>query len=116
MAGRKKKTVIEKKYLLIGGGIAFLIGCLLAWYFYVAAPPEAILTDSQIAEARRELEQSAARMDEIVDRVRKEVTGIHAKISQEVRDLPPDDIARGLNDELSRFRGMEIRPEGMDNE
>jgi hypothetical protein len=116
MAGRKKKTVIEKKHLLIGGGIAFLIGCLLAWYFYAAAPPEVILTDSQIAAARRDLEDSAARMDEIVDRVRKEVTGIRGAVSKEVGSLPADDVARGLNDELNRFRGMEVHPGGMDRD
>jgi hypothetical protein len=114
VAGREGGFEVKKSYV-IGGAAACVLGALLAWYFYVQPPPETVLTDSELKSARQELEQATARMDEIVDRVRKEVTGIRGKVSREVESLPPDGVARGLNNELASFRRMEIRPKGMDS-
>ncbi len=115
MAGRSGKRKILNRYLVISGVAAALLGCFLAWYYYVAAPPETALTDSELAAARRELEDSAARMDEIIVRVRREVTGIRGEFTKKVEALPPDGVARGLNDELARFRRMGVRAEGVDD-
>jgi hypothetical protein len=115
MAGRTKKGKILTRGILLSGAAALLLGCFLAWYFYVKGPPEAVLTDSELETARIEIERAAARMDEAVNRVRREVTGIREEVSKNVDALAPDGVARGLNDELDRFRRMEIRPDGVDD-
>ena len=65
-----------------------------------------------IPEAVRE---SLKRVEELTDRVRKEVTSIRATAKKEVSALPPDGVADGLNDELARFRSVEVRPGRLDN-
>lgn len=109
-----KKWRDKYLWLVLAGGVALLAGGLLAWWWYVPAAPEAALTDSIISEGRQDIEEWSRRVDEIAVQVRKEVTSIRANITSSVQALPPDSVAVGLNDELARFRGMEIRPPGMD--
>lgn len=115
MAGKEGGFAVKKSFV-IGGAAACVLGALLAWYFYVQPPPETVLTDYELKSAREELEQASARMDEIVDRVRKEVTGIRGKVSREVESLPINSVADGLNNELARFRGVEARSPGVAND
>lgn len=116
MPRRKTRYQIEQKHLLIGGGIALLVGALLGWYLYVQPPPESGMTDSELSRARSEIEQAASRIEELSEQVRKEVTGIRGKVSKSVGVLPPDSVALNLNKELAVFRGMEVRPSGMDSD
>ena len=104
------------KWLVIVGVVSCAIGGLFAWWWHVPTVPEASLTDHSITDGRRELEDFSRRVDQIAEQVRREVTSIRATVKSAVQDLPPDDVARGLNDELERFRrGVDARPGGMDN-
>ena len=77
--------------------------------------PEASLTDHSITDGRRELEDFSRRVDQIAEQVKKEVSSIRATVKSAVQALPPDGVARGLNNELERFRrGVDARPPGMD--
>ena len=77
-------------------------------------PPETGATDAVMESMKEDLEQSARRVEEIAAAVRKEVTSIRGKVNSQVNSLPVDDVARGLNDELARFRGVAVGPARME--
>lgn len=114
---KRKWQQFWKNYrgLILAGGIALLAGGLLAWWWHVPEPPEADLTDTAISGGRQDLEEWARRVDKIAEQVRKEVTSIRENNKRSVQVLPPDSVAAGLNDELARFRGVEVRTGRLDN-
>jgi len=111
-----KKWRDKYLWLVLAGGVALLAGGLLAWWWYVPAAPEAALTDSIISEGRQDLEEWTKRVDQLAEQVRKEVTGIRETNKRSVQALPPDSVATGLNDELSRFRGLDLHSGGVDGD
>ena len=111
----KRKWWKKYRWFVIVGGAALLAGGLLAWWWHVPEPPETALTDTAISGGRQDLEEWARRVDKIAEQVRKEVTGIRETNKRSVQALPPDSVAAGLNDELSRFR-LDLRPGGLDGD
>lgn len=110
----KRKWWKKYRWLVIVSGVALLAGGILAWWWHVPGPPETALTDHSITDGRRELEDFSRRVDQIAEQVKKEVTSIRATVKSAVQALPPDGVARGLNNELERFRrGVDARPPGM---
>lgn len=115
---------LSKKWRWWMALIAMVIIPIAGWIIYrtvhVTPPPEVVVTDFQqeiinntVLSRLRDLEERAEALTRKVD---KEVKGIYAKNKVEIMALPPDDIARGLNDELFRFRSVATSSEGMDSD
>ena len=81
----------------------------------IPLPPQTAQTDADLQALPEAVRESLRRVEELTDRVRKEVTSIRATAKKEVAVLPPDGVAHGLNDELARFRGVAVRAERMDS-
>lgn len=111
-----KRKWKKYRWLVIVGGAALIVGGILAWWWHVPGPPETALTDSAISGGRQDLEEWARRVDKIAEQVRKEVTSIRENNKRSVQALPPDSVAAGLNDELSRFRGLDLHSGGVDGD
>ncbi len=89
-------------------------------YFAFIRPKPPIIPESQVTDIIAQnmiiqMEQYTQQMEALKNSVQREVNKIHATVKQEVTVMRPDDIAIGLNDELSRFRELSIRSGGMDN-
>ena len=112
----KRKWWKKYRWLVIAGGAALIAGGILAWWWHVPGPPATALTDSAIFGGRQDLEEWARRVDKIAEQVRKEVTSIRENNKRSVQVLPPDSVAAGLNDELSRFRGLDLHSGGVDGD
>ena len=95
--------------LILGGAVAY-------YYRPIPLPPQTAQTDADLQAIPEAVRESLRRVEELTDRVRKEVTStIRATAKKEVAVLPPDGVAHGLNDELARFRGVAVRAERLDS-
>lgn len=94
--------------LILGGVVAYMTRP-------IPLPPQTAQTDADLQAIPEAVRESLRRVEELTDRVRKEVTSIRATAKKEVAALPPDGVADGLNGELARFRGVEVRPGRLDN-
>ena len=104
------------KVMLLAGVIALILGGAVAYYYRpIPRPPQVAQTDADLQALPEALLESIRRVESISDKVRKEVTSIRATAKKEVSALPPDGVADGLNGELARFRGVEVRPGRLDN-
>ena len=105
-----KKTLIA---LIIS---AVVVGAA-SIYFAFKRPtiPETEVTDAISQNMIIKMEQYVQRMEAMKNSMEREVSKIHEAVKQEVSVMRPDDIATGLNDELSRFRELSIRSGGMDD-
>lgn len=108
----------QLNWILIG--LAILCVAFFCWTFYsltrIPQIPEAKQhTDHQVKELQEELERLIATFDEIERKTKTEVKIIREKTIKKIGVLPPDDVARGLNDELAEFRGMGVRSIRMDD-
>ena len=94
--------------LILGGIIAYMTRP-------IPLPPQTDQTDANMQAIPVAMQESLRRVEELTNRVRKEVTSIRATAKKEVSALPPDGVADGLNDELARFRGVAVRAERLDS-
>ena len=96
--------------------IAVLIGAVVVlWqWWYTPSPPETKRTDAALEEALHENEVLKQRLKERDAELRKKVVVVREETRKMVESLPPDAVAGGLNDELAVWRGVEVRPGGMD--
>jgi hypothetical protein len=86
---------------------AVILGALLAWWLW-PRPPEPV---TGIDEIREQVEQLAEAVRETRAEAERKVVVIRETVQAEVGALPPDGVADGLADELSRFRERGLRPE-----
>ena len=104
------------KVMLLAGVIALILGGAVAYYYRpIPLPQQVTQTDADLQALPEALLESIRRVESISDKVRKEVTSIRATAKKEVAVLPPDGVAHGLNNELSRFRGVAVRAERLDS-
>ena len=106
------------KVLLVAGVIALILGGAIAYYYRpipLPPPQQVAQTDAHLQAVPEAIRESIRRVEELTDRVRREVSGIRATSKKEVAALPPDGVADGLNDELASFRGVAVRAGRMDN-
>ena len=104
------------KVMLLAGVIALILGGAVAYYYRpIPLPPQVAQTDADLQALPEVLLESIRRVENISDKVRKEVTSIRATAKKEMAVLPPDGVSHGLNDELARFRGVAVRAERMDS-
>lgn len=104
------------KVLLVAGVIALILGGMIAYMNQpVPLPPQSYQTDAAAQAIPEAVRESLRRVESLTEKVRKEVSGIRATAKKEVSALPPDGVADGLNDELSRFRGVAVRAGRLDN-
>lgn len=106
-----KKTLIVliiSAVAVVGAGIYFA-------FKPPTAIPETQVTDIVTQNMLIQMEQYVQRMEGLKTSVEREVKKLHETVSKEVAAMRPDDIATGLNDELSRFRELSIRSSGVDN-
>jgi hypothetical protein len=100
---------------------ALIAGGVLAWWVCKEGPPpdpvlEMARTD-RIAEGIKETAETAvARVKSQDEKVRTEVRVVYEQVRTRVNALPPDDVADGLNAELSLFRRMEAGSGGLDGD
>lgn len=99
--------------------MAILITFGAVWLTYSAfkAPPvpeAAQHADLQAQKIQKEIEALGEKINNLEANTRKEVKIIREKTIKKISVLPPDDVARGLNDELVEFR-LGICPEGLDD-
>lgn len=97
--------------------IAVLIGAVVVlWqWWYTPSPPETKRTDAALEEALHENEVLKQRLKERDAELRKRVVTVRDETQKQVATLAPDSVADGLNDELDRWRGVEVHPEGLDD-
>lgn len=95
---------------------AVLLGVAVAlWrWWYVPPPPEVKHTDAIIEEMRHENDVLRQRLKERDAELRKRVVTVRAEVNSQVKSLASDAVAGSLNDELAVWRGVEVRPGGMD--
>lgn len=106
-----KKTLIVliiSAVAVVGAGIYFA-------FKTPTAVPETQVTDIVSQNMLVQMEQYTQRLESLKTSVEREVRKLHETVSQEVTVMRPDDVAIGLNDELSRFRELSIRSSGVDN-
>lgn len=106
-----KKTLIVliiSAVAVVGAGIYFA-------FKPPAAVPETQATDIVSQNMLVQMEQYTQRLESLKTSVEREVRKLHETVSQEVAVMRPDDVAIGLNDELSRFRELSIRSSGVDD-
>ena len=89
-------------------------------YFAFIRPKPPIIPESQVTDIIAQnmiiqMEQYTQQMEALKNSVQREVKKLHETVSKEVAAMRPDDIATGLNDELSRFRELSIRSSGVDD-
>ena len=96
--------------------IAVLIGAVVVlWqWWYTPSPPETKRTDAALEEALHENEVLKQRLKERDAEPRNRVVTVRAEVNSQVRSLASDAVAGSLNDELAVWRGVEVRPGGMD--
>ena len=96
--------------------IAVLIGAVVVlWqWWYTPSPPETKRTDAALEEALHENEVLRQRLKERDAELRKKVVVVRAEVNSQVKSLASDAVAGSLNDELAVWRGVEVRPGGMD--
>ena len=106
--GKKTLIALIISAVVVGG---------LSIYFAFRKPtiPQTQVTDTISQNMLIQMEQYVQRMEGLKTSVEREVKKLHETVSKEVAAMRPDDIATGLNDELSRFRELSIRSSGMDN-
>lgn len=110
----------KKTWLAIGVGVLLTLvvlgGALLAIRRSrpPITPPEEI-TNQEIQALRDQITQQSIQMDVMKEEFVKGVNRIHATVRKEVSAMRPDDVAVGLNDELSRFRQLQVRPSRVGN-
>ena len=93
---------------------AVAAGAAVSWYIQKNPPPPGPTPEAVLQGIRQEIEVASRESAAMAAAVKKEVRGIRGKITAEVEALPPDDVARGLNDELALFRGLGARPDRVD--
>ena len=109
------------KKLLIALVIAALIGGGIAYYEIYQRPKNIAALEQQTKTEAEALRDQIATITETLrnteTKTREVVTVYRDKTIQEVKALPADSVADGLNSELELFRtsGMDIRPEGVSN-
>lgn len=106
------------KVLLVAGVIALILGGAIAYYYRpipLPPPPQVAQTDAHLQAVPEAIRESLRRVESLTEKVRKEVSGIRATAKKEVAALPPNGVADGLNGELARFRGVEVRTGRLDN-
>ena len=102
--------------ILIAMAILITFGAVWLTYSAFKAPSVSEVvqhTDHQAGKIQREIEALEKRINDLEAATKKEVRVIREKTIKEISILPPDDIARGLNDELAEFR-VGICSEGLD--
>ena len=106
----------KRKWILLAAVSMLVLGGIVAYMTRpIPLPPQTAQTDSHMQAIPEAVRESLKRVEELTDRVRKEVTSIRATAKKEITVLPPDGVADGLNDELASFRGVEVRPGRLDN-
>lgn len=93
---------------------AVAAGAAVSWYIQRDLPPPGPTPEAVLQGIRQKIEAASRESAAMAAAVKKEVKGIRGKVISEVGALPPDDVARGLNDELALFRGLGARPDGVD--
>ena len=107
----------ERRWLIFAGVVALILGALLAWWLWPRdAAVETARTDAAIDEVAATMNKLAETVDSLAATSRKEVTVIRETITAEVRALPADAVADGLNFELARWRGLDVRAGGVDGD
>ena len=96
--------------------IAVLIGAVVVlWqWWYTPSPPETKRTDAALEEALHENDVLRQRLKERDAELRKRVVTVRAEVNSQVKSLASDAVAGSLNDELAVWRGVAVRPEGLD--
>lgn len=94
--------------------IVVVTGAAVSWYILNNPPTPGPTPETVLQEIRQELDAAARESAAAMAAVKKEVKSIRGKVTAEVYAMPPDDIVRGLNDELSRFRGLGAGADGVD--
>ena len=107
----------ERRWLIFAGVVALILGALLArWLWTWNVTAETAQTDVAIEEVAATVNKLAATVDSLAATSRKGVTVIRETITAEVRALPADAVADGLNFELARWRGLDVRAGGVDGD
>lgn len=107
---------MNKRYFAAIVIIVMVAGGLYAMYTWNSAPhPPGPTPETVMQEIRQEFNAATRESAAAMAAVKKEVKGIRGKITAEVGAMPPDDIARGLNDELARFRELESSADRVDS-
>lgn len=99
--------------VLIAIGSIMIAGWALYEIIYVTPPPEIRQTNADLEAIKQEAAESSKRIDAIAEGVRKEVQSIRVQNKQKIVVMPSDNVADGLNDELTRFRELATDNHGM---
>ena len=106
----------KRKWILLGAVSMLILGGIVAYATRpIPLPPQTAQTDADLQAIPEAVRESLRRVEELTNRVRKEVTSIRATAKKEVAVLPPDGVAHGLNDELARFRSVAVRAGRLDS-
>ncbi len=96
-----------KRILVAAVGVV-VIGAILAWWIWPKDPAGPGL---DVEELQVRVERLAEKIEALRETADKKVVIIRESVQAEVDALPPDGVADGLADELSRFRERGLRPE-----
>jgi predicted negative regulator of RcsB-dependent stress response len=107
----------KRRWLIVGGVVALVLGALLAWWLWPRnVAVETTQTDVAIEEIATTVNKLAETVDSLAASSRKGVTVIRETITAEVQALPVDAVAADLNRELARWRGLDVRAGGVDGD
>lgn len=109
---------VLKKYRwhIVTAVIVLLLSSMVATWVHVSKPNPAVTATNEAVEALTiELKEFKEQVKVKEEQTRKEVQNLHVAIKKDVAAMDPDDVALGLNAELSEFRRIQTRPEGMDD-